>query len=307
MKKIKSIVERLKNIEIVGEEENDYGRKFNVWEIKADSLLLVTNVSPRKMENLDKWDIYRIFIPDRKIKKEYDIESYLRVGHAFPHNKGAILLRYNRPIKVQLYSGSDNVDKVLPSFGGKELKTEVKDLFKQASKVKIVSNFVDNVLKKEETPEVVQSLIDNYVATGERVRLKRAEIEEIKNWYRQTDFYDKAPKKVYRGIGVGSWDDSIDKIAKTFGVESTEDLKKGGNYKYRHRYNHPISTTTSRKVPFSFISLTDLGIIIEMEIDPDDIIIDLRFIENDHPAQTEVILDYKKKYDVKIINLNYME
>lgn len=265
-----SIAEKVYSVDI---EQVDTIGNPNKGHFILDSIVLILSKSPEEwIKNPDSKSISALIIPG------YQTHSiHLRAMHYYDNNQGAIRLKSRNKVKLVMpVMELDAPNVFMP--GVLSINDEKKDPGEMA---KLLLKYFENYKvivdhKKDkigELPKVVQNFVDKYILYGEIKKSGSGKSwKKVKEWYQDLPkgLRKSIPGQVYRGVGE-------DKE-----IEST----------YKHPYSYPISTSTSKKIA------RDYGKYVKLKIKPEDVVLDTRIIITEHPAQSEILLDPTKEYEV---------
>lgn len=188
---------------------------------------------------------------------------------------------------VYLATGSNRFDK-----GTKEYKQQEAALNKLD--IPAVKLWYQNQLKTsgEKSPTVVYR--------GIRVQSSVLDVNYYNDWGKENR--PKYAKEVQGNIA--SWDKTYKQLVKLLG---TTDFRKGSRCEYNHYLKLPVSTSTSLKIAKDFCgkydsySTVSIGLVLRFDLKPDDIVLDTRLINTDHPTQNEIVLDATHSYKCTIV------
>lgn len=239
---------------------------FKDRECKVESILLITVGNPRKEENLNKEEIYKIYFPDRRWKN--NLKS--KVSNVFTENKGSILLRYKNLIDIEFSKEVSNIRDVLDGIDISKVKKVnnkeniIDEMFRKVDNREILINYISDSLYSGELPEYVDYFINNYIIENNKSFYNRDIKNKVKEWFRNSQYSGDLPNKVYKNQDI--W-----------------------------YTKYPIFTTYKKYIKSDRV--------IEIDIDKEDIIIDLSQINSPNRKDREILIEGEKYYKYRGVNI----
>jgi len=294
-----------------------------IYRLEVRRILFLTNIKPDDLidspDSMLHHNISRVVIPQSPLD-----DNGVGIGRRRDDvTKGFVELKFSSPITIYVdgdfsFSEAYIIAVEDPTFSnqlamaGEDNSVMIYKLYRAlldaADRIKTV-DFQPDVVSLDALTGELREFVFKYVIrhrTEEGVGLWEDAMEQFHDLLD----YSLPRSNIFRGITVVG-QEKYEHFLDMLGVRDFQDIREGDSYRYRHYFDHPISTTSSYRMALSFTDYfaddredINFGVVFKfVNISDNDIVVDMREIEGSYPLESEIILRPDKDYTVELSTL----